>query len=159
MRSASPDEIKSRLKKAGYRLGKPAKPLASYQPAVRTDRFLATAGHLPMHDDEISCRGAVGAAGGPSAELAAEAAEDATLAMLSSAVSLVADEERLAAMKLTVFIAADPDFVELPAVANGASHIIRIAFDDVPARSAVGVAVLPKGATVEVEAIFEVSKD
>lgn len=159
MRSASPDEIKSRLKKAGYKLGKPAKPLASYQPAVRTDTMLATAGHLPMVNGELTCTGRVGSGRGPSPELAAQAAEDATLAMLASAVGLITDDERLAAMKVTVFIAADDDFIELPSVANGASHIIRIAFDDVPSRSAVGVRVLPLGATVEVEGIFEISED
>jgi enamine deaminase RidA (YjgF/YER057c/UK114 family) len=58
-----------------------------------------------------------------------------------------------------VFIASSPDFTGQPAVANGASNFLGQVFEDVGvhARSAVGVAVLPLDAPVEVELILEVS--
>ena len=51
------------------------------------------------------------------------------------------------------FVASDPSFTGQPGVINGASELLGAAFGDagVHARSAVGVAVLPLDAPVEVE--------
>ena len=61
-------------------------------------------------------------------------------------------------MKLTVFVASAPGFAEQPKVANGASDLLRDVFGELGrhARSAVGVAELPLGASVEVEVIAEI---
>jgi enamine deaminase RidA (YjgF/YER057c/UK114 family) len=60
-------------------------------------------------------------------------------------------------VKLTGFVASDPSFTGQPGVVNGASELLGEVFgtEGVHARSAVGVAVLPLDAPVEVELIVE----
>ena len=73
---------------------------------------------------------------------------------------MVGDVDRIRRIvKVVGFVASDPDFAGQPAVVNGASDILGEIFVDagIHARSAVGVAVLPKDAPVEVEMIVEVS--
>ncbi len=62
-------------------------------------------------------------------------------------------------VKLGVFVACTADFTDQPKVANGASELMVKLFGDSGkhARSAVGVAALPLGAAVEVDAIVEVA--
>ena len=61
-------------------------------------------------------------------------------------------------MRLGGFINAEPDFIDLPAVMNGASDLAVEVFGDKGrhARTTVGVASLPFGCAVEVEALFEI---
>ena len=61
-------------------------------------------------------------------------------------------------VKVVGFVAAAPDFTAMPAVINGASDLLGAVFGDAGAhaRSAVGVAVLPLDAPVEVELVVEV---
>jgi enamine deaminase RidA (YjgF/YER057c/UK114 family) len=61
-------------------------------------------------------------------------------------------------VKLTVFVASGPEFTEQHLVANGGSNLIIGVLGDKGkhARSAIGVAGLPRGAAVEIEAIVEV---
>ena len=57
-------------------------------------------------------------------------------------------------LTLTVFVACSDDFVEQPAVADGASRVMTDIFGEEAGRhtrSAIGVAALPRGAPVEVE--------
>ncbi|MCP6318630.1 RidA family protein, partial [Klebsiella pneumoniae] len=63
-------------------------------------------------------------------------------------------------VKLGVFVNSAPDFTDQPKVANGASELLVAALGDAGrhARSAVGVAALPLGAAVEVDAILQVSE-
>lgn len=65
------------------------------------------------------------------------------------------------AVKILVFVASEDDFTEQPAVANGGSQLLADLFgaDQVPARSAIGVNVLPGNIPVETEAIFEIEKE
>lgn len=59
--------------------------------------------------------------------------------------------------RLGVFIAASGDFQDHSTVANGASNLLVNALGEKGrhARTAVGVASLPAGVAVEVDAIFE----
>ena len=61
-------------------------------------------------------------------------------------------------MKLGVFVNSTPDFTDQPKVANGASELMQDVFGEAGrhARSAVGVASLPLGVAVEVDAIVAV---
>jgi len=130
-------------------------PLADYQPAVRTPDTIYTAGQLPIVDGVLSA-GTVGD-GGMSTQQAAADAGRAALSAIAAAFGVAAETELLRPVKVTVFVAALPGFVELPLVADGASAVFGAAFDLPHARSAVGVATLPRGASVEVEAIFAVA--
>lgn len=70
------------------------------------------------------------------------------------------DLERLVrVVKLTGFVNSTPDFTDQPRVINGASDFLVAALGDKGrhARSAVGVAALPLGVAVEIEAIFEIA--
>jgi enamine deaminase RidA (YjgF/YER057c/UK114 family) len=62
-------------------------------------------------------------------------------------------------LKLTVFVNSAPTFVDASSVANGASELLMEIFGDAGrhARSAIGVATLPRGVGVEVEAVVEIA--
>ena len=147
--------VRQALAAVGASLPEPGNPVASYRTAVRAGDVVFTAGHLPMADGAPFLFGVVGDDHVTVADAAA-AAGQATLALVASAFATVTEADRLRCVKVTVFVAVAPGFTAIPAVADGASAILGAAFGEVPARSAVGVAALPLGVPVEVEAIFEV---
>lgn len=62
-------------------------------------------------------------------------------------------------VKVLAFVASADDFYQQPQVVNGASELFRQVFGDeagLPARSAIGVNVLPGNLPVEIEALLEV---
>jgi enamine deaminase RidA (YjgF/YER057c/UK114 family) len=78
------------------------------------------------------------------------------LAQIKAALGSLDRVERI--VKLGVFVNSTPSFTDQPKVANGASELMQEVFGEVGrhARSAVGVAVLPLGVAVEVDAIVAV---
>ena len=62
-------------------------------------------------------------------------------------------------LRLGGFVNSMPDFTDQPQVVNGASNLMVEVFGDAGrhARAAVGVASLPLGVAVEVEAMFEIA--
>ena len=64
------------------------------------------------------------------------------------------------AVKILTFVASADDFCAQPGVANGGSQLLADLFgaENVPARSAIGVNVLPGNIPVETEAIFEIKE-
>lgn len=147
--------VRQALAAVGASLPEPGNPVASYRPAVRSGDAVFTSGHLPLADGAPIIRGVVDDDVLTVAD-AAGVAGQAALAMLASAFAVVAEGDRLRPVKLTVFVAVAPGFTAIPTVADGASAILAAAFGELPARSAVGVAALPLGVPVEVEAILEV---
>ncbi len=132
-------------------------PVASYVPALRSGNHVYTSGQLPMRDGELVTSGKVGAQ--VSAEQAVECAQQCALNALAAVSSVVGDLSAVRRIvKVVVYVASAPDFTGQPGVANGASELLGKAFGDVGqhARSAVGVAVLPLDAPVEVELVVEV---
>ena len=79
------------------------------------------------------------------------------VAQMKAALGTLGRVERI--VKLGVFVNSTGDFTDQPKVANGASELMVALFGDIGkhARSAVGVAVLPLGAAVEIDAIVQVS--
>jgi enamine deaminase RidA (YjgF/YER057c/UK114 family) len=150
----SPDE---RLAALGLTLPPVVPPLAAYVPAVRSGNTVYTAGQLPMADGQLVSAGKVGAEVG-AAEAAALARTCAlnALAAAASAAGGISAISRV--VKLTGFVASAPDFTGQPQVVNGASELLLEIFGEAGrhARSAVGVAVLPLNAPVEIELIVEV---
>lgn len=139
----------------GFDLPPVAAPLAAYQPAVTAGSLVFTAGQLPVSNGNLTATGRVGAAAVPVAE-AASAARVAALNALAAAFSVVPSGTRLTLVKVVVFVTAGEGFTEHAVVADGASELFQTALGPagVHARSAVGVASLPKGAPVELEAVF-----
>lgn len=151
---STPEE---RLAELGLSLPEVVKPLAAYVPAVRTGDYVYTSGQLPMVDGKLGVTGKVGAEVDPE-----EAKEQARLCAINAlaAVASVAGglSNIVRIVKVVGFVASAPGFTGQPAVVNGASELLGEVFGDAGrhARSAVGVAVLPLDAPVEVELIAEV---
>ena len=108
--------------------------------------------------DEKPYSGKVGAE--YTVEQGQEAARDCVLNMLARLKVYLGDLNRVDRfVKILGFIASDPDFYNQTAVLNGASAMIRDIFGEpagLPARSAIGVAVLPRNVPVEIEFIIKI---
>ncbi|TCL86841.1 enamine deaminase RidA (YjgF/YER057c/UK114 family) [Curtobacterium sp. PhB142] len=150
--------VADRLTELGLTLPPVAAPVAAYVPAVVTGQYVYTAGQLPFVDGALPVTGKVGAS--VDAETATAQARVAALNALAAVESVAGSLDRVArVVKVTVFVASEPFFTGQPGVANGASTLVGEVFGDagVHARSAVGVAVLPLDAPVEVELVVELT--
>jgi enamine deaminase RidA (YjgF/YER057c/UK114 family) len=142
----------------GIILPKPTPPVANYVPAVITGSQLFISGQLPVKEGKITLTGALGH--GPPVEEAAAAARLCAINVLAQAKLALGDLDRIKRLvKVTGFVASAASFTEQPKVMNGASDFFVEALGErgKHARSAVGVAALPLGAAIEVEAIFEIA--
>ena len=147
-----------RLVTLGLTLPQVAVPLASYIPAQRSGNMVYTSGQLPLVDGELIATGKVGADVDEATAL--ECARVCAMNALAAVVSVVGDIDRIVqVVKVVGFVASAPEFTGQPAIVNGTSDLLGEIFQDagVHARSAVGVAALPKDAPVEVEMIVEVA--
>ncbi len=152
--------VEAKLAELGLKLPGVVAPLAAYQPAVRSGNYVYTAGQLPMVDGKLPTTGKVGAEVTP--EEAKDLARICALNGLAAIKSIAGDLDNVARIvKVTGFVASATDFTGQPAVVNGTSELLGEVFGDkgVHARSAVGVAVLPLDAPVEVEFIVELVQD
>ncbi|HEX7834210.1 MAG TPA: RidA family protein [Pseudolysinimonas sp.] len=148
--------IEDRLTELGLKLPTVTKPVAAYVPAIVTGNLVFTAGQLPFVDGKLEATGKVGAE--VSAEDAAKLAQTCALNALAAASSVIGSLDRVTrVVKVVGFVASAPDFSGQPGVVNGASELLGQVFGEAGqhARSAVGVAVLPLDAPVEVELILE----
>ncbi len=147
------------LARLGIELPEVPKPVAAYVPAVRSGRHVFTAGQLPMRRGELMATGKVGDSVHP--DQAGECAKQCVLNALAAVNSVVRLDRVKRVVKVVVFVASTPDFTGQPTVANGASEMLGDLFGDggVHARSAVGVAVLPLDAPVEVELVVELETE
>jgi len=147
----------ARLQELGYELPGVAKPLASYVPAVRVGDQVWTSGQLPLVEGALPLTGKVGAE--MTTEQAQEQARIAALNALAAIDAEVGLDNVSRVVKIVGFVASDPSYADQPVVINGASDFIGEVFGDAGkhARSAVGVAALPKNAPVEIELIVEIA--
>ena len=150
----SPDQ---KLESLGYALDKTLSRGAVYQPVVIDGTTAYVSGCVPFDGDKnLVSQGKV-----PS-QVSHEAAKQAAALCAANVLRLIRQEigslervERI--LKLTGFVNSDPDFTEHHLVINGASELLVAVFGEAGwhARSAVGMAGLPLGASVEVEAIIK----
>lgn len=152
--------IRDRLTELNLTLPKPAKPVASYIPAVSTTpggRLVFIAGQIPLRDGALIAAGTV-----PNAvtlEQAQECARQCVLNGLAALEAEIGDFSKLRrVIRVGVFVACEHGFTEHPKVANGASDLLVQLLGDAGkhARAGVGCPSLPLGAPVEVELLFEV---
>jgi enamine deaminase RidA (YjgF/YER057c/UK114 family) len=149
--------IEARLKELGIALPAQAAPAANYVPFVVTGNLVFVSGQLPFANGELRHKGIVGA--GVSVEDAQAAARLCALNLIAQVKSAVEDLDMIArVVRLGGFVASAPSFTDQSKVVNGASDLMVEVFGEPGrhARAAVGVAVLPLGAAVEVEGVFEV---
>ncbi|WP_330251086.1 RidA family protein [Nocardia sp. NBC_00565] len=144
------------LAQLGLTLPPVVAPVAAYIPAIRTGSLVYTSGQLPFVDGQLSATGKVGAE--VSLEDAKEAAKLCALNAIAAVHDLVGLDAVVRIVKVVGFVASAPGFTDQPQVINGASELLGAVFGDagVHARSAVGVAELPRNTPVEVELIAEV---
>lgn len=148
--------IDARLAELGITLPGVATPLAAYVPAMVSGNLLFTAGQLPFVNGALLATGKVGAE--VSQARAAELARVCALNALAAAHSVLGSLDKVTRIvKVNGFVASAPDFIGQPHVLNGASELLAEIFGDkgLHARAAVGVAVLPLDAPVEVDLILE----
>jgi enamine deaminase RidA (YjgF/YER057c/UK114 family) len=146
-----------RLAELGLTVPDVVPPVATYVPALRTGSYVYTSGQLPMRDGALMHTGKVGA------EVTLDDAVDCAKQCAVNAIAAVRSQVgELSAVKQVVkvvgFVASAPEFTAQPQVINGASELLGAVFGAAGqhARSAVGVAVLPLDAPVEVEIVVEV---
>ena len=152
-------KIDAHIKSLGMILPVAPAPVANYVPYVRSGNLVFVSGQLPMWDGQLKFQGLAGAE---------VSTDDAYQAARLSGLNLIAqvkaacdgDLDRVTrVVKLTGFVAAPSTFTDQPKVINGASDLMVEVFGDTGrhSRAAVGAPSLPRGATVEVEAVFEVA--
>lgn len=150
-------KIEARIKELGYQLPDTVKPQGAYCPCVMADGFVFTAGQTCRVDGKLQYTGKVGAE--LSLEDARKAAELCALNCLAILRQMVGDLDRVhQIVKMTGFVASDPNFMQQTQVIDGASELLREIFGErgVSARSAVGVCVLPGDAACEIELIAKI---
>ena len=131
-------------------------PAGAYVPAVISGNLVFTAGQIPMVDGKLVATGKVGTE--ISVEQAKDIARICALNAVAAVKSVIGDLDRVKkVVKVVGFVASEPSFTQQPAVVNGASELLEQIFGEkgIHARSAVGVAVLPLDAPVEVELVVE----
>lgn len=146
-----------RLAELGLSVPEVAAPVASYVPALRSGSYVYTSGQLPMRDGSLLLTGKVG--GEVSLDEAVECAQQCALNAMAAIRSLVGELSAIKqVVKVVGFVASTPDFTAQPKVINGASELLGSVFGNAGqhARSAVGVAVLPLDAPVELELVVEI---
>ncbi|GHF27653.1 LysR family transcriptional regulator [Kitasatospora xanthocidica] len=144
--------VESKLAELGLTLPPVAAPVAAYVPALQSGEFVFTSGQLPVVGGKLVSTGKVGAEVSP--EEAKELAQTCALNALAAVKSVIGDLDRIErVVKVVGFVASAPDFTGQPGVINGCSELLGkvLGAAGVHARSAVGVAVLPLDAPVEIE--------
>lgn len=152
------NKIEEKLKSLSITIPEALPPVANYVGFVKSGNQVIISGQLPFEKGEMKFAGKVGSQ---------VSADDAKIAAKICAINLISqlksacdgDLDRVVkCVKLGVFVNAEPDFKNHPTIANGASDLMVEVFGDAGkhARAATGAGSLPLGASVEVDAIFEI---
>ena len=150
--------VAKKLQELNVEIPAAAKPAAAYVPYVISGKQVVISGQIPFVKGSVE--GQVGKLG---ADFSIEQGKAVARVCAINVISQLRDAcggnlDKARCVRLGVFVNSTPDFTEHPAVANGASDLISQVFGErgSHARAAVGVAGLPFGVAVEVEAIFEI---
>ena len=151
--------IEARLAELGIELPRATAPIANYVPYTITGRVVIVSGQVSVRNGKPEFVGKLGrditVADG---QQAARLCGLNILAQLK--VACDGDLDKVTrALRLGGFVNCTPEFTDMPQVVNGASDLMVDVFGDIGkhARAAVGVASLPLGVSVEVEAMFELA--
>ncbi len=149
--------VQDTLRSMGLTLPQPARPVASYVPAVRVGNLIYTSGQIPTRDGRLTRRGKVGI------ELTQDDAYDEAQTCALNALAAVQDltgslDAISQVVKVTGYVNSAEGFSDQSTVVNGASDLLVKLFGEKGkhARAAIGVAGLPLDAAVEVDLIVEV---
>ena len=152
--------LTARVAELGLTLESAAAPAANYVPFVQDGNLLFISGQISRKNGQPAYVGRLG--DNVTDEDGIAAARLAALGILSQIAAATGDRlDRVARIvRLGVFVASTPEFNRQSAIGNGASDLMVQVFGDAGrhARSAVGVASLPSGVAVEVEAIVSLTQ-
>jgi len=154
------NNVAGRLASVGIVLNDPPLALGSYLPVVVTEGQAWVSGMLPIETGVLKVKGSVG--NEVSVDQAVVAARICAINILGALQHEIGDLERVErVIRLTGYVAASASFDRHAEVVDGASTILASAFGDngKHSRVAVGVASLPKGAPVEIAAVFQVREE
>jgi enamine deaminase RidA (YjgF/YER057c/UK114 family) len=153
-------ERDKKLESLGYPLDRLPGVGAIYKPVVVDGTTVYTSGSVPFDGDRLASKGKV-----PSQvplEAARAAAALCAANILRNVRAHVGSLDRVARVLRTVgYVNSDPDFADQHLVINGASELLRDVFGEagVGARTALGLAALPLGSSVEVDIIFQLNAE
>jgi enamine deaminase RidA (YjgF/YER057c/UK114 family) len=148
-------KVEARLASLGLTLPPAPNPVANYVPSFAAGNLLFISGQISKAADGTVIKGRLGAE--LTVEQGREAARLSALAILAQVKAAVGDLDRVSQIvKLTGYVAATPEFTEHPQVVNGASDLMVEVLGDSGrhTRAALGVASLPMGCAVEVDAVL-----
>lgn len=152
------DPIADRLKALSITLPEAAAPAANYVPFVLSGNLLYISGQLPTDGGQMVATGHLGAT--VSLEDGRKAARACAINIIAQAkAALGGDFSRVTRiLRINGFVASTPDFTDQHLVINGASDLLAEIFGEAGrhSRAAVGMAALPLGAAVEIDAILEI---
>jgi enamine deaminase RidA (YjgF/YER057c/UK114 family) len=147
-------EIEARLLAKGHRLPEAMPPAFQYVAVVVHGGVAYVSGQIPREGGQVMMTGKVGAE--VNLAQAQRAAEACVLQALAQLKAELGDLGRIARiLKVTGFVASAPGFTEQPQVIDAASGLLVHALGEAGrhARSAIGVAELPRGVPVEIELV------
>jgi enamine deaminase RidA (YjgF/YER057c/UK114 family) len=148
--------VDARLKELGIVLPKPTPVQGSYVPWVKSATFLFVSGQITTGPNGLEYGGTLGQ--DLNVDFGRKAARLAAINVLAQAAdALEGDLDRITrVIKVTGFVASTANFQQHPEVINGASELFVDVFGELGrhARAAIGCSSLPRGSSVEVEAIF-----
>lgn len=149
--------VAARLSELGITLPEAVAPVANYVPFVLVGDLLHVSGQIAKGPDGLIL-GRLG--DGMDVAAGAIAARACALNIIAQvAAACGGDLDRVVrVVKLNGFVASTPGFTDQPKVINGASDLMVAVFGDAGrhARSAVGVAALPLGVAVEIDAVVQI---
>lgn len=151
-------QVEDKLKQMGIELPAQGRPGGNYVSAVRTGNLVFLAGVGPRQANGELMIGKLGR--DLDVEQGYEAAKWCAVSCMGNLKAEIGDLDKVVRfVKVLGMVNAEPDFTQPPAVINGFSDLIVEVFGDKGkhSRSAVGLATLPNGMAVEVEAIVEVT--
>ena len=151
--------VYEKLKSLNITLNTPASPAASYVMFVQTGNLVYLSGHLPKNADGTVITGKLGK--DTTTEQGAAAARAIAVDLISTLqVACGGDLSRVKRIvKLLSVVNSTPEYTDHHLVTNGCSDLLGDVFGDAGkhARSAFGVAQIPRGACVEIELIAELA--
>ncbi len=148
--------FEARIQELGIQLPQSIPPVGNYLRSMSTGNLLFTSGHLPDSAGTPIHAGKLGR--DLTVDQGYEAARQAMIATLGTVRNALGTLDRVTRIvKLLGMVNSTTEFIEQPAVINGASDLLQEVFGETAphARSAVGMAQLPRNNCVEIEAIFE----
>lgn len=152
-------KIDARLKELGIELPQATAPVANYVPYAVAGNLVVVSGQVTLWGGKVEYVGKLGREiGVEDGQKAARLCALNILTHLKNACGGDLDRVKRV-VRLGGFVNCTPEFIDQPQVVNGASNLMAEVFGDAGrhARAAVGVASLPFGVAVEVEAMFEIA--